>query len=394
MRVCFHVTCVNSLGLSLANINENTPNPEGGEIEKDSNGKLTGIVKENAQYMVYKVVPKPTLEDIKKMLFSATTKLNQFGITSAQSDDFTCFDVPYDTVIQAYQELEKEGKLNVRINQQSQIKTPEALEGFISKGYKTGFGSDKFKIGPLKLLGDGSLGARTAFLQEPYSDDPSKIGILVYKQELLENLIKIAHNNNIQVAIHAIGDGIMKMLINTIEKVSKENPKPDIRHGIVHCQIMDKEILKKFTELKLLAFIDYDITIVKQRIGEERAKFSYNFKTLQDSGVNISNGSGCPVETPNPMAGIQCAVTRQDIKGKFEPYLPDQGLTIEEAIKSYTINGAYASFEENKKGQIKKDMISDFVIWDKDIFTCDVHNLHLIRPLKTYLGGKLVYQNV
>ena len=278
IRACGHICVVNSKGLELLGITKDSPQVEGGVFDVDENGEPLGIFRENALELVYSKALTPDKESFKKMIHEACRALNSYGVTSAQTDDFVAFpQVDYEVLIAAYQELEKEGKLTVKINQQAQLVNIEDLKEFIGKGYKTGVGSDYFKIGPLKLIGDGSLGARTAYMTQPYNDDDSTCGIPIYTQEQLDEMVEYAHKNEMHVVIHCIGDKIMYMVVEAMEKALKKYPKEDHRHGIVHCQITTKELLDKFKELKLHAyiqsiFLDYDINIVEDRIGKERAK--------------------------------------------------------------------------------------------------------------------------
>ena len=397
VRACGHICVVNSKALELAGITKYTTQVEGGVFDIDEQGEPLGIFRENALSLIYDKIPQPTRAELKTMLQAACESLNSYGVTSAQTDDFTVFPkVSYEEVIAAYQELEQEGKLSVKIYQQAQLTNQEELAAFLNKGYTTGVGSDYFKIGPLKLLGDGSLGARTAYLSKPYADDPTTQGIPVYTQEQFDQMIGYAHEKGMQVAIHAIGDGIMDMIIKSIEKALQKHPRENHRHGIVHCQITTKELIKKFKELNLCAyiqsiFLDYDINIVEARIGKERVKTTYNFKTLLDQGTNISNGSDCPVELPNVLKGIQCAVTRSTLNGQKGPFLSDQALTIEEALNSYTMMGAYTSFEEHVKGSIEKGKVADFVILDQNPLATDKYSLKDIQVVATYVDGKCVY---
>lgn len=400
IRACGHTCVVNSKALELAGITKDTPQVEGGVFDLDENGEPLGIFRESALSLIYDKIPTPDKDSLKNMIYDACKSLNTYGVTSAQTDDFTVFPgVNYQTVIDAYKELEKEGRLSVKIYQQSQLVDKEELTEFIQKGYKTGVGSDYFKIGPLKLLGDGSLGARTAYLTYPYSDDESTCGIAIYTQEQFDEMIEFAHKSGMQVAIHSIGDKIMYMVVEAIEKALNKYPRENHRHGIVHCQITTEELLNKFKELNLHAyiqsiFLDYDINIVEQRIGKERAKLTYNFKTLMDSGVSVSNGSDCPVELPNVMEGIQCAVTRKNLDSTKGPFLKEQALSLEEAIKTYTIMGAYGSFEEDTKGSIEVGKVADFVVLNQDPFDVYENNIKDINVLATYIDGKLVYKNV
>lgn len=398
-RTCGHACVVNSKALKMIGVNKDTPQVPGGRFEVGEDGEPNGIFRENAMDLVYSKLPEPTKEDIKNMILTASKALNSYGITSSQTDDLLVFNnVPYQRILDAYTELEAEGRMTVRVNQQSQFMDLESLKEFIGKGYNTGWGNEWFKIGPLKMLGDGSLGARTAYMSQPYADDPSTRGIAIFTRQQFEEMVCYANSHNMQVAIHAIGDGILDDILAAYEKALAECPRADHRHGIVHCQIMRPDQLKKFGALSLHAyiqsiFLDYDIHIVEDRVGKEKAASSYNFKTLYDM-VHTSNGSDCPVELPNVLKGIQCAVTRTTLTDHTGPYLPSQSLTVLEALDSFTKEGAHASFEETQKGQIKPGMLADFVVLEKSPFEVNVNELKDIRVVSTYVDGRKVYSNL
>ena len=391
-RTCGHTCIVNSKALEMIGVTKETPQIAGGRYETDENGEPNGIFRENAMDLVYSKLPVFTVEDIKDMILHASEVLNSYGITSSQTDDLPVFNnVPADKILQAYKELRQEGRMTVRVNQQAQFLNIDDLKKFVEDGYNTGWGDEWFRIGPLKMLGDGSLGARSAYMSVPYADDPSTRGIPIFTRDQFVEMVGYAHNHNMQVAIHAIGDGILDDILYAYEKAIKENPREDHRHGIVHCQIMRPDQLKKFEELNLHAyiqsiFLDYDIHIVEDRVGKERAKSSYNFKTMYDT-VHTSNGSDCPVELPNVLGGIQCAVTRTTLNDHVGPYLPEQALTVQQALDSFTIEGAHASFEENVKGKIKEGMLADFVVLDKNPMEVDVNTIKDIKVCGTYVGG-------
>ncbi len=395
-RACGHICVVNSRALELLGVTADTCQPEGGRFDLGEDGQPNGIFRENATNMVYAGLPEKTCEDIKGMILAASKAMNAYGITSAHTDDFLVFqNVPYERILQAYQELEAEGRMTVRIYEQSQFTDVESLRQFVERGYHTGAGTEWFRIGPLKMLGDGSLGARTALLGQPYEDDPSTRGIGIYTREQFDEMIGYAHTHGMQVAIHAIGDGVLDEILNAYEKVLREHPKKDHRHGIVHCQITRPEQLAKFGELDLHAyiqsiFLDYDIHIVEQRVGKERASSSYAFKTLFEQ-VHTSNGSDCPVELPRTMTGIQCAVTRCSEDGTVGPYLPEQALCVQQAIDSFTKEGAHGSFEESVKGQIVPGMYADFVVLGADPFKTEPKCLGNIPVKATFVGGKCVF---
>jgi predicted amidohydrolase YtcJ len=254
-----------------------------------------------------------------------------------------------------------------------------------------------FRIGPLKLLGDGALGARTAYLSRPYADEPSNRGLTVFTQDQFDELILLAHSSGMQVAVHCIGDACLDMVLDSIEKAEQEFPRENSRHGIVHCQITRPEQLSRIANAHLHVyfqsiFLDYDIHIVEERAGELLAKSSYSWKKLLEMGATGSNGSDCPVELPDVMAGIQCAVTRCDLRGNG-PYLPEEALTLQQSLDSFTSYGAWASFEENIKGKIRQGFLADFVILGKNPFDTPQNAIKDIPVLATYLGGKNMYQS-
>lgn len=389
-RACGHILVANSKAIELANIHDQ-------EVEGGSYDLETGIFKENALNLIYNAIGKPTVDDIKESIMIAQKSLNSYGITSVQSDDFLSATDNYHDALEALKQLDAENKLTVRVYEQAQFTNIVTLKEFVDSGYHTGVGTNMFKIGPLKMLGDGSLGGRTAYLSEPYYDDPTTQGIPVYTKEEFKEMFDFANKNQMQIAIHAIGDGILDWIIEAYEYALANHPRQNHRHGIVHCQITRQDQLLKIKQLHLHAyiqsiFLDYDNHIVNERVKPEIAKTSYNFKTLKEI-TTISNGSDCPVEKPDILKGIQLAITRTSIDGTG-PYLKEQSLTREEAIDSFTIDGAYASFEENIKGSIEIGKFCDLVILENDILSVDVNKIKDIKVLATIIDGNIVYGGI
>ena len=397
VRACGHALSINSKALELLGISAETPQPEGGQIVWEA-GEPNGIFFDNAMDLVYDAFPAPSKEDLKAMIQTSCAALNAYGITSVQSDDYCVFrNISWQTVNDAFRELEQAGELTVRVYEQANFTDAEALADFAESGSVTGAGSDFFRIGPLKMLGDGALGARTAYLTRPYADAPDTCGLSVFSQKEFDDLIGYANAHNMQCAIHCIGDACLDMVLSSMEKALAEHPRENHRHGIVHCQITRPDQLRKIAELGLHVyaqsiFLDYDIHMVQDRVGEELANTSYSWKRLQTMGVTVSNGSDCPVELPNVLAGIQCAVTRSDLKGSVPAYLPEEAFTVQEALDSFTSGGAYASFEECKKGKILPGMLADFVVLEENPFAVDPSQLSEISILQTYVGGRNVYK--
>ena len=396
-RCCGHCLVVNTRALELLGIDGSTPVPEGGAIDLDENGVPTGVLRDTAMVIAQANLPKPDMEGLKRRIRNGCAALNRVGVTSCQSDDFTSFEnVPWQDVLTALQEVEKEGGLTVRVYEQSQFTTPESLQTFLDMGYTTGTGSELFKIGPLKLLGDGSLGARTAYLSGEYADAPGVKGLAIFTQEQFNEMIALARSGGMSSAIHVIGDGILDRVLNAFEYAAEKYPDIPVRSGVVHVQLTRPDQLQRMKELGLHAyvqtiFIDYDSHIVRQRVGG-LADTSYAFRTMREMGITVSNGTDCPVEWPNPMRGLQCAVTRQPLDASIPPYRPEEAMTVEEALQIYTVDGAYASFEENFKGRIAPGMAADFVILEKSPFDVPTQEIHRIRTHATFLGGRCVYQ--
>ncbi len=394
-RACGHCLVVNSKALELLGVSANSAQPDGGAIGME-NGVPDGRFFDNAMDPVYEAIPAPTRAELKEMLRTACAALNRYGITSCQTDDYCVFPkVDWRDINAAYAELEVEGAMTVRVYQQANFTSLPELQAFVNEGNVTGTQRGRYTIGPLKMLGDGALGARTAFLSRPYADAPDTAGLPVFSQQTLDEMIGYANSVGMQVAVHAIGDGCLDRVLEAYQKALAAHPRADHRHGIVHCQITRPDQLETMEKLHLhiyaqSIFLDYDTHIVRQRVGDELADTSYHWKTLMDNGLWVSNGSDCPVELPDVLGGIQCAVTRQPLDGSEPPYLPDQAFTVQQALDSFTINAAHASFEENTKGRIAPGMAADFVLLGANPFTTAPNALHQIPVQGTWIAGEKV----
>ena len=390
VRCCGHCAAVNSKALELLGITAQTPAPEGGEIGLE-NGQPDGRFYDAAMDLIWAAVPEVSKEDVKDMIRAACRRFNACGVTSCQTDDYA---TDWRLVNEAYRELKEAGELTVRVNEQCNFHDVDSLEAFFAAGNEPGSGDELFRVGPLKMVADGSLGGRTAYLSRPYSDDPSTRGLMLYSQKTLDAVIGRANEQGMPVAIHAIGDGCLDMVLNAVEKALAAHPREDHRHGIVHCQITRPDQLERMARLKMhiyaqTVFIDYDSRIVRARVGD-LADSSYSWKTLMNRGLTVSNGTDCPVEQPDALRGIQCAVTRSSLAGG-EAYLPEEAFTVQEALDSYTSAGARASFEENIKGRVEPGMLADFVVLGRSPFDAPANEISQIPVCETWLGGKKVY---
>lgn len=394
-RACGHVAIANSAALRLCGIDEHAPTIDGGCVVTDENGRPTGVLEENAITLISDLIPAPDREGLKERIVLGMAHVNRFGITSVQSDDFTSTGASFEEVIAAYLELRSEGRMTVRVTQQCQLLTTQEIERFLALGYHGGWGDEWFRLGPLKIISDGSLGSRTALLRAPYADAPDTLGIATHAKEELFDLVLTAHRAGMQIAAHAIGDAAADLVLDAIERAQEVYPRQDARHGIVHAQILTKEQTERMSKLNMHAyiqsiFLDYDTTIVYPRLGK-RADDAYPAASLLRSGVTLSGGSDSPVEQPDVLLGIQCAVTRKPVTRTIDkPYLPREALSLSGALLSFTAFGAYATFEESMKGQIAPNYLADFTVLGIDPFEIDPMWIHKIPVKAVYIGGKLV----
>ena len=398
MRTCFHVATLNSKAMELLNINKDTVAQYGAFAETYPDGTPNGVIKEHVFDNIKANLPAPGLEQLMEMMVECQEDLFSYGITSIQSDDFkyTPDGVAYD-MMAMIRDASEQGRYKVRMAEQALLMSKQEVDQFFDeKGFDDSYGNRSFKISCVKILSDGSLGARTALMRKPYADDPSTCGLAIFKtQEELDYIVLKAHRNNMAAAIHAIGDGAVEMCLNSIERARREMPYLHPRHGIVHCQITDKEQIRRFKELDVIAyiqpvFIDYDMHIVFDRVGKELADTSYAWKDYIESGVHAPFGTDCPVEELNPMRGIYCAVTGCDTKGNG-PAWPQQILNRSQALYGYTAAGAYASHDEDVKGKIKAGMYADFIVVDTDLCACADEDILKAKVNSTYIGGENVY---
>jgi len=395
----FHALTVNSKALEAAGIDKNTPQTDGGIFDTDENGEPSGPFKEAAMDLIYAKLPRYGFEDIRKLIKDACAYANSRGITSVQTDDFLLAGAdPYD-ILKAYRELIADKEINLRIYEQCNIPKKEDLLEFISRGYTTGKGDSRFKIGPYKLIADGNLGGRTAAFCEPYADEPDNRGLAVHTQESLNELVTIAHSNNMQVAVHCIGDKACYMAFEAFEKANGSNPRDDPRHTVVHAQTIDDALLDMFRARNVVAsvqpiFLNYDLHVAEARLGKERAKTSYNWKTMLEKGVRVAFGSDCPVEPMDVTPGIYSAVTRKDLNGIPDGgFYPDERISVYDAVYGFTMGAAYASFEEAVKGSITVGKLADIVIMEEDIFEIPEDAIKDAKVFLTIADGRIVYEN-
>ncbi|MBR5872614.1 MAG: amidohydrolase [Oscillospiraceae bacterium] len=396
MRACYHIGVLNTKAMMLMGLDAKKAHELGAFCEVDENGNPNGVIKENYFDEVKSKLPYPDLDVLVKMMLESQADLFEQGITAIQSDDMKY--APEGRAYELLDELKKaslDGRLKVHYAEQALSQTKEEVDDWFSHAhYKMRDGS--FKVSCLKLISDGSLGARTAFQKEPYADDPSTQGIAIYSQEELSGFVLEAQKRNTPAAIHAIGSGAMEMCLNAIENAKNAYPEYSPRHAIVHCQITDKAQIERLGRLGIIpltqpVFIDYDMHIVYDRVGKDLAETSYAWKDYLDLGLHEAFGTDCPVENFKPMRGIYCAVTRKDCKGRG-PYLPEQAVSLYDALYAYSAEGAFVSGDEEIRGKIKAGMEADFIVLDRDLFEIPEEEILEAKVLKTFIGGEKVFE--
>lgn len=397
MRTCGHVCALNTPALKAAGIFEKPPAVEGGLVEVDKEGVPTGILKEKAMELVLSLFPQTDKNVMKFLIVTAAQDFLKAGLTSVQTDDLNAYTGDMSELLQAYKELEEEQQLPVRVTQKLLLPNTEKLDLFLQKGLKTGDGGSHFKIGPLKLLMDGSLGGRSAALSATYSDDPGNSGITIYNREQLEKLVTRAHLNALQVAVHAIGDRAIETVLDVFKKVQEKHPRREARFRIVHASAPRPHMLDRFKEQNIAVdvqpcFVPSDLPFIEDRLGE-RAVWAFTYKEFLKRGINLGGGSDCPVEDYRPLLGIHAAVNRQGYDGKPEEgWLPEQKLTLQEAVYMYTMGSAYNSFDEKLKGSVTPGKLADMVVLSADIEKINPQDIKDLTVEKTIVGGKTEYR--
>ncbi len=386
-----HMALANSYALKLAGITKSSISPDGGTIVKDpQTGEPTGILKDNAMSLIYSIIPEATEEENYSAGLSALEEAKKNGVTSIQ-------DITYKKDLITYQKLEKENKLTCRIYTRLPIADYKNL---VDAGIQQNFGSDKIKLGSLKAFADGSLGSSTAWFFEKYNQDTTTYGLPmdIVTNGLLEKWATDADKNKLQISIHAIGDRANSYLLDLFTKIENKNPNWDRRFRIEHAQHVKKEDIERFAKLNVIVSaqpyhcIDDGVWAAK-RIGNERIKDAYPFKSFLDAGVKLCFGSDWTVAPLNPIWGIYAAVTRRTLDDKNpDGWIPDQKISVEDAIKCYTINNAYAAFEENVKGSIELGKLADLVVLNEDILSIDPANIKNVKVDMTVFNGNIIFQ--
>ena len=386
-RLDGHMVVANSLALKMANINGSTKDVSGGEIARDEKGNPTGIIKDNALDLVYKIIP-PTPDAIAdKALDAAMNYVASKGVTSVHSMG-TWEDVA------TYRRAQKNNRLKTRIYANVPLRTWSRLRDEIAKN---GRGDAFLHIGGLKGYVDGALGSHTAVMMQPLLDKPNLKGLYITPLDSLYYFTSQADKAGLNVMVHAIGDEAIHQQLNIYERVEKENGARDRRFRIEHAQHIAPNDLVRFAELKVVASMQpYQIIDdgrwAEKLLGHARSETTYAFRSLLDTKTIIAGGSDWPVSPPTPLEGIYAAVTRRTLDDKQpKGWIPEQKITVGEALRCYTYNAAFAEFEEQHKGTLEVGKLADIVILDADIFKTAPEKIRDMHVVKTIVGGKIVY---
>ena len=385
-----HMILANSIALQKAKLNNASKNPFGGTIWKDTKGMITGILKDEAMNPVMKEVPSPTAKDYEQYLANASQYAVEHGFT--QVHDVGSYGGWPE--LETYQKAYKANQLKLRIYAFVPLSDWEKLDGYVKKNGK---GDDYLRWGGVKGFVDGSLGSTTAWFYEPYLDEPTTSGFPVTDTLNLKKWVIAADAANLQVVVHAIGDRANDYILNVFDSAIRINGEKDRRFRVEHAQHMRTETMDRYFQLKVIPsmhpyHVVDDGSFAPKRLDDKRLKGTYAFKSLLDRGVPVCFGSDWTVGPLDAILGIYAATGRETSDGKNpDGWYPDQKLSVEQALKCYTVNNAYGVNMENKLGQLKVGFLADFVVLDKNLLALTPNQIKEVKILQTVVNGKTVY---
>jgi predicted amidohydrolase YtcJ len=384
-----HLSAANSLALELGGVSRDTDDPEGGHFVRDEHGEPTGVLHETAQQPIRDAIPESTVEDFVDALKQCNDAYIKAGITSSQDAGSDSADR-----IRAYQIASARGDLKLRT---SMMIRENLLPQIDELGVMHGFGSDRLRIGPIKMFIDGSLIGRTAAVTIPFLEDPAddNLGLTMMSQERLDGYVLHAHRLGYQIAIHAIGDRGIDMVLDAYEKALTAHPRQNHRHRIEHCGICRPDILDRIARMNVIpvsqpVFIDEYGDGFLRHLGLDRVQLTYPFRSFLERDIPLVFSSDCPVSSFNPLKSVQASVTERT--GSGQSYALEEAVTVEEALEMFTVAGAFTTFEENIKGAIQPGMLADFAVLDADPREVDPMAISEIPVRATVIGGETVYE--
>jgi len=385
-----HAAWVNSAALQKAGLDADTPDPAGGRLSRDPQGKLSGLLFEKAIPLVADTIPEPDLEEIKSALQDAQRSLWKMGLTAVHDFDRR-------VSFSALQELQQEGKLKLRVTKSLPV---DDLDAALQIGVRSGFGNPFLHVGSVKAFADGALGPQTAAMIAPYHGKDKDRGILMLEEDdILKHSLKAAEHG-LSMAVHAIGDRANRSVLNALHEVRAEEKKrglPSLRHRIEHVQLLHPQDVGRLAELDIIASMqpihatsDMDTA---QRYWGERCRFAYSWRSLLDHGTHLAFGSDAPVEMPNPFLGLYAAVSRRKTSGDpgGEGWVPEERIGLMEAIQAYTTGPAYAAGREDHQGKLMPGYWADCIVLDRDPFSVPAAQLPDMQPVRTMVNGEWVW---
>ena len=382
-----HATWVNSRAMEIAGISASTPDPSGGQIVRDGQGRPTGMLLETAADLVFRAIPEPGVEVAQEAMRQGIAYAQRLGLTGVH-------DPGHATILSALQMLRAQGELGLR----ALVHIPSGdMEAAVGLGLRSGFGDEYLRIGGVKIFADGALGPQTAYMLAPYEDEVDNVGIPTHSQEGLLDLVQRAHGAGLAVAVHAIGDAANRAVLDAIE----HSPRPAdsfLPDRIEHVQILHPDDVPRFSRMGVVASMqpihatsDMDMA---ERYWGRRCELAYAWRSVLENGASLAFGSDCPVETLDPLAGIHAAVTRRRADGSPGPrgWIPAQRLTVEQAVHAYTLGAAHASGESDIKGSLLAGKLADLVVLSHDIFGIEAMEILDTRVEMTVFDGRIVYE--
>jgi hypothetical protein len=389
LRTDGHMALANQAAMAAAGVTNDTADVPGGEIIRDKNGNLTGVFKDAAMDLFWKFIPALTVDQQAAVFQKGIDHAVSLGVTQIH-------DMGTWQHLQSFQQLQQKNLLKMRVYSFVPLQTHQKLADFVKQN---GRGNDIHRWGGLKGLVDGSLGSTTAWFYEPYTDEPDKFGFPIYDLKSFKQWMVAGDKSGLNITIHAIGDKANDWVLNSFEDISTNNPPNQQRRWrIEHAQHLSKTAINRISKLGVIASMQPYHAIddgrwAEKRIGAERIKTTYAFKSLLDAGALLTFGSDSPVAPMNVMQGLYAAVTRRTLDGlNPKGWVPAEKINLEQALRAYTINNAYAGFQENKLGQLKAGFLADFVVLDQDIFEIPAEQLKHVEVLMTVVNGKLVFE--
>ena len=390
-RLDGHMALANGVALRLAGITKESQDPPGGTIVRDANGEPTGLLKDEAMSAVYAVIPPPSLDERVAAARAGLAEAARFGVTSFcdMSSGIEAFDD-----FRAYQQLDREGALTARVYLFAPISAYERLQ---NAGVTRRFGGERLRIGGLKGFADGSLGSSTAAFYEPFEGEPQNRGLVMQEMSngSMARWVADADAHDLHIAIHAIGDRANADVLSIFES------RPDVRtrrFRIEHAQHLNAQLIERFAKDRVVASMQPYHAIddgrwAEKKIGHERAKGTYAFRSLLDAGAVLTFGSDWTVAPLNPILGVYAAVTRRTLDGKNpNGWIPEQKISVPEALKAYTVSNAWAMFAEKEVGRIAPGMLADIVVLSDDLFAISPEKLKDVRVEMTIFDGNVIYE--